>query len=172
MIYWRYHCVLLLSFLFITNRSLVSADSPSLEEVLPGLRDRAIVMDIATRIVEHNQQVVWNSEDSRVTISGRPVGIKLVGDNIVVAVQFTPYFRTRGNNILVAQGQVWVEVPNHGMSYHTSIQTIPMEFGEVIYFFPLGSSDSHEDAQIEIQLILRPYNSGSSEIQQRNTSPR
>ena len=171
MIFWRYRCVFLLGFLFTMNRSLVSADSLSLEEVLPGLRDRAIVMDIATRIVEQNRQVVWNSEDSRVTISGRPVGIKLVGANIVVAVQFTPYLRSRGNNILVAQGQVWVEVPNQGMSYHTSIQTIPVEFGEMIYFFPLGSSDSHEDAQIEIQLMLSPYNSETSEIRQGNSSP-
>ena len=172
MIFWRYRCILLLGFLIVMNRGLVSAESPSLEEVLPGLRDRAIVMDIATRIVEQNQQVVWNSEDSRVTISGRPVGIKLVGDNIVVAVQFTPYLRSRGNSILVAQGQVWIEVPSQGMSYHTSIQTIPVEFGETISFFPLGSSDSREDAQIEIQLMLHPYNSRSSEVRRGNPSPR
>ena len=172
MIIWRYRCVLFMGFLFMMNQSLVSADNPSLEEVLPGLRDRAIIMDITTRIVEQNQQVVWNTEESRVTIPGRPVGIRLVGDNIVVAVQFTPYFRSRGNNFLVAQGQVWIEVPDQGMSYHTSIQTIPMEFGELIYFFPLGSSDSDEDARIEIQLMLRPFNSRSSETRQGNPNSR
>ena len=170
MTFWRYRCVLLLGF-FIINVSYILAEGPSLEEVLPGLRDQAIIMDITARIVEENQLVVWNTEESRVTISGRPVGIRLVGSNIVVAVQFTPYLRPRGNSILVVQGQVWNEVPNQGMSHHTSIQTIPLEFGELIYFFPLGSSDTHEDARIEIQLVLRPFDSRSSIMRQANPSP-
>jgi len=176
----RYRFGVFLNVLFIVNRSFILAQQgPSLEEMLPGLRDRAMIVDITARIVEQNQQVVWYSEDSKVTIPGRPVGIKLVGANIIVAVQFTPYFRGRGNNFLVAQGQVWVDVPNKGISYHTSMQTIPMELNEEIYFFPLGSGDSagnsqgnsQEEARIEIQLMFRPYVSGSSEARQGNTSP-
>jgi hypothetical protein len=176
MISLRYRFSLFLNVLFILNRSFVTAQQgPSLEELLPGLRDRAIIVDITARIVEQNQQVVWHSQDSKVTIPGRPVGIKLVGSNIVVAVQFTPYFRSRGNNFLVAQGQVWIDVPNKGISYHTSMQTIPMEFNEEVYFFPLGSGDlsgnTHEEARIEIQLMIRPYISESSETRQGKTSP-
>jgi hypothetical protein len=171
MIFLRYRFSVFLNVLFIVNRSLVLAQGPSLEEMMPGLRDRAIIMDIAARIVEQDQQVVWNTEDSRVTISGRPVGIKLVGDNVVVAVQFTPYFRSRGDNFLVAQGQVWIDVPQKGMNYHTAMQVIPMEFNELIYFFPLGSSDSPQEARIEIQLMLRPYTSGSSGARWGNSSP-
>jgi hypothetical protein len=86
------------------------------------------------------------------------VGLKLVGANIVVAVQFTPYFRRNGNNILVAQGQIWINVNDQWMSYHTTMQTIPLEFEELIYFFPLGQKDSQDDtARIEIQLVLHPY---------------
>jgi hypothetical protein len=147
----------LLGVLFLAARTAVPAQEPSLEDLLPGLKERAIIMDIVARIVEQNQQVVWDSENSKVTIPGRPVGLKLVGANIVVAVQFTPYFRAKGHNILVAQGQIWIDVPNKGMSYHTTMQTIPMEFGEHIYFFPLGSKDSADDARIEIQLVLHPY---------------
>jgi len=162
---------LLIGVLLTAIRTLVSAQVPSLEEIFPGFREQAIIMDIAARIVEDNQQVVWNSENSRVTISGRPVGIRLVGVNIVVSVQFTPFFRSRGSNLLVAQGQVWVDVPNKGISYHTSMQTIPMEFNEIIYFFPLGPSNFHSEAWIEIQLMLRPYTSEPSEALQGNTSP-
>jgi hypothetical protein len=32
-----------------------------------------------------------------------------------------------------------------------------MEFGEQIYFFPLGKVGSANEARIEIQLELRPY---------------
>jgi hypothetical protein len=127
-----------------------------LEEMLPGLKNRAVVIDIAARIVERNQGEVWNSVISRVTIPGRPVGLKLVGANLVVAAQFTPYFRRNGRHILVAQGQIWMDIPNEGIQYKTTMQTIPLEFGEQIYFFPLGQDESNE-ARIEIQLELRPY---------------
>jgi hypothetical protein len=37
------------------------------------------------------------------------------------------------------------------------MQTIPLEFGEQVYFFPLGPMQSQEEAYIEIQLLLEPY---------------
>ncbi|MDR0718349.1 MAG: hypothetical protein LBF78_01840 [Treponema sp.] len=129
----------------------------TLEELLPDLKDRAIIMDIVARIVEQGQNVVWNTENSKVIIPGQPVGLKLVGANIVVAVQFTPYFRSSGNHVLVAQGQIWIKAPNNGISYHTTMQSIPLVFGEEIFFFPLGSQYSKDDARIEIQLVLHPY---------------
>jgi hypothetical protein len=145
------------SFLFFVAGT--AAQELSLEELLPGLKERAVVLDIVARVVEKNQQEVWNSANSKVTIPGRPVGLKLVGANIVIALQFTPYLRQNGNNVLVAQGQIWVDVPNEGIRYQTTLQTIPLEFGESIYFFPLGSVHSEDEARIEIQLELHPYSS-------------
>jgi hypothetical protein len=148
---------LLSSLLFLAANTAVLPQEPGLEELLPALKDRAVILDIVSRVVEHNQQEVWNSVNSRVTIPGRPVGLRLVGANVVVAVQFTPYFRRKGHSVLVAQGQIWVNVPNEGIRYLTTMQTIPIDFGEPIYFFPLGPADSPEDARIEIRLELRPY---------------
>jgi hypothetical protein len=136
----------------------MSAQEFSLEELLPRLKEQAVVLDIIARVVEQNQEEVWNSSvNSKVTIPGRPVGLKLVGANIVVAVQFTPYLRRNGNNLLVAQGQIWVDVPQQGIHYQTAMQIIPLEFGEQIYFFPLGSMEAENEAYIEIQLELHPY---------------
>jgi hypothetical protein len=150
------------SILFLTFRA-VHPQEPSLEELLPGLKEQAMVMDIVARVVERNQQVVWNSVNSKVTIPGMPVGLKLVGTNIVVAVQFIPYLRRNGHNVLVAQGQIWITIPDQGISYYTTMQTIPLEFGEEIFFFPLGSVDGQDDARIEVKLVLHPYTEGSPE---------
>jgi hypothetical protein len=144
------------SILFLASRAL-GAQEASLEEMLPGLKEQAMLMNIAVRVVERDQQVVSNSETSKITIPGKPIGLKLVGTNIVVAVQFTPYFPRNGRKVLVAQGQIWMNVPNEGIRYHTSMQTIPLEFGEEIFFFPLGSKDGHDDARIEVELVLQPY---------------
>jgi hypothetical protein len=157
--------------LIAAGATLSAQESPSLEELLPGLKERAIIMDIVARIVEQDQEVVWDTENSRVTIPGRPVGLKLVGANIVVAVQFTPYFRRNGNNILVAQGQIWIDVPNQGISYYTTIQTIPLEFGEQIYFFPLGQTKPRDEmSHIEIQIVLYPYSEQDSPAEE-GTNP-
>jgi hypothetical protein len=150
-------CLTLFGSLLVLTAGTVYPQEPSLEDLLPGLREQAMVMDIVARVVERNQQVVWDSANSRVTIPGRPVGLKLVGANIVVAVQFIPYLRRNGQNVLVAQGQIWINVPEEGMRYHTTMQTIPLEFGEEIFFFPLGSVNSQDDAWIEVKLVLHPY---------------
>ena len=147
-------------------------DSPL--EALPGLRERAVVVHMISRIVEQNEEVVWNSETSSVTIPGRPVGLKLVGSNLVAAIQFTPFLRPNGKHLLVTLGQIWINVPNEGISFHTTMQTIPLEFSEQVYFFPLGPMRDHDAPSIEIQLVLEPYSSdeGSAGRERRRvTSP-
>ena len=130
---------------------------PSSLEELPGIRERAVIMRMVSRIVEENEQVTWNSENAKATIPGRPVGLKLVGANLVVAVQFTPFLRPQGQHVLVAQAQVWVDVPGEGIRYYTTMQTIPLQFREQVYFFPLGSMEQHDEAHIEIQLVMEPF---------------
>jgi hypothetical protein len=156
------------SLFFISTNAWIYPQNTAIEEMLPGLKERAVVLDIVARVVEENQQEVWNATNSKVTLSGRPVGLRLVGENVVVAVQFTPYFRSDGNNILVAQGQIWVNVPNEGIRYQTTLQTIPIRFGEQIYFFPLGSVKSSNEAHIEIRLALHPYRQDPAKNPDRN----
>jgi len=134
----------------------VSGDTP-FQSIFPQFRSRALVMDISARIVEQNQTVIWNESCQKTTMPGRPVGIKLVGANLVVVAQFTPYIRRGVQKFLVAQGQIWMEVPNQGVRYYTSMQTISLEFGEPVYFFPLGPRKDGDAAGIEVMITLRPY---------------
>ncbi|MDR2900969.1 MAG: hypothetical protein LBV20_05575 [Treponema sp.] len=136
-------------------------EKSSLDEVLPGLEDTAVVLYFTARVIESNQEVIWNTSDYKVTISGKPVSLKITGKNIVVVARFTPYINADGNKYLAAQGQVWTDIPHEGVHYYTSIQTIPLEFGEQIFFFPLGSQKSENDIRIEIQLELKPYENES-----------
>jgi hypothetical protein len=134
----------------------VSAQEPP-DGMMAGLRDRAVVLNIFARIVAQDQEEIWNSNNSKITIMGRPVNLKLIGENVVVNVQFTPYQQENGRSLLVAQGQIWISVPNEGVRYQTTLQSIPLEFGEQVYFFPLGKVHSGDEASIEIRLELHPY---------------
>jgi hypothetical protein len=134
----------------------VSRDSHH-QGFFPRFRGRALVLEIDARVVEQNETVIWNESHKKTTLPGRPVEIKLVGSNLVVMAQFTPYLRRGAQKFLVAQGQIWMEVPGQGIRYHTSMQTIPLQFGEPIYFFPLGPQGAEDTARIEVMLTLYPY---------------
>jgi len=156
----RSFCLLGVLCFFITVISVNAQErrqlSSSEVEVTPGFRRQALVLDIEARVLEGEQTVVWNEVNRKVSIPGVPVGIQLEGSNIVVVVQFTPYVR-RDGNVLVAQGQIWIADQEKGVTYYTSIQTIPMELGEPIYFYPLGSS-KYLNPSIEIIVTVNPYN--------------
>jgi len=157
--------------LLITNTAVIQAQeeeksqaslpsaAPSMQNILPRFRGRAVVMNIDARILEKGE-VTWNETHQKTTIPGRPVEIKLVGENLVVVARFTfIQNHSGGQKLLVAQGQVFMADPAQGIRYQTSVQTIPMEFNETVYYFPLGSSKPEDgaSASIEVILTLRPY---------------
>jgi len=122
----------------------------------------ALVIDIDARVLNDEQIVIWNEIQRKIGMPGIPVGIRLVGTNIMVAVQFTPFIRQDGN-VLVAHVQIWIDVQGSGVSYHTSLQTIPVDFNEPFYFFPLGTSNP----SIELLMTVNPY----SGITQQEQTP-
>jgi hypothetical protein len=156
---WRfYRSAFPLLLVCCTGMSMLQAqETAAQDEILPGLEESAVILSFTARVIESNQEVTWNTSNSKVTISGKPVSIKLTGKNIVVIARFTPYINAEGVKFLTAQGQVWTDTPHEGVHYYTSIETIPLDFDEQIFFFPLGSQDSPSGTRIEIQLMLKPY---------------
>ena len=139
-----------------TQTSLPSGTS--MQNLLPRFKGRAVVMDIDARILESGE-VTWNETHQKTTIPGRPVEIKLIGENLVVVARFT-FIRNNGGGqkLLVAQGQIWMADPSQGIRYQASVQTIPLEFEETICYFPLGPQKPEDSASsIEIMLTLKPY---------------
>jgi hypothetical protein len=120
-----------------------------------------ITLTISARVIGKDSVDVWAQDDSQVTITGRPVGIKLSGENVAVFALFTPYFYQDGSGYIVAQGQIWLEIPGQGISYWTAVQTIPVTFGEQIYFYPLGNEENSEDDRLEILIAVNKYNDAS-----------
>jgi hypothetical protein len=114
---------------------------------------------MVTRVLEKDDTEAWNSDTYKVTLPGRPIGLKIVGENVAVFVQFTPYPRRNGRGVLVAQGQIFTETPDGGVQCRTMMRTVPLNYDEQIFFFPLGSGESNGEAHIEIQIEMSRYNS-------------
>ncbi|MCL1815319.1 MAG: hypothetical protein FWG27_05825 [Treponema sp.] len=151
----KFRCALGLSFWCLFIGLQAQAQERLLADLPEEIRDRALVLRITTKVAENSQEV-WNSYNSKITIPGRPVGIKLVGENLIIAVQLTPYLRD-GRFTLVAQSQIWINIPDKGMSYKTNTYSIPLEVGEPILYFPLGSDPASDTPLIELYLTMYRY---------------
>ena len=131
------------------------------DEDLESLIDEALQLQITAKVLPPDEQPVWNSQSKKLTIPGRSVAVRLVGDNIRIDVVFTPYQEENGNLLLVAQGQVWFsEAPDAKTTYLTSIQSIPVSWGEKVLFFPLGFSSELSQAStfnIQLEVEIYPY---------------
>jgi len=97
----------------------------------------------------------WQTESVKYTVPGTPVPFKFIGTNVVILVQVTPFSRQDDDGVvLVAQGQVWVKSPEGGLSYHTTIDTLSVQYGETVFFFPLGLDGSgHAPIRLEIAVL-------------------
>jgi hypothetical protein len=96
----------------------------------------------------------WRAESVKYTVPGTPVPFKFIVANVVIIVQVTPFSRPDDKGIvLVAQGQVWFKSPEGGLSYHTTIDTLSVEYGETVFFFPLGL-DSAGKAPIRLEIAV------------------
>ena len=121
----------------------------------PNLFDRTLQLDIMVTVLQSDERPAWNVKSSKVTIPGRSIAIKLLGENLRVEVVFTPYQRENGIWDLVAQGQVWYsEAPQKATRYLTTLESIPVSMGEKVLFFPLGFSEQQTfTLQLEVEIF-------------------
>jgi len=103
--------------------------------------------------VSPSSKAGWQEESIKYTVPGVPVGVKLVGSNVIIMTQVTPFERADGSLTLVAQGQVWLRSASGGLSYRTTIETVSVELGETVFFYPLGI-DSAGKAPLRVEISV------------------
>ncbi len=131
--------IFILSLLLLSIPRITGQEGET-REMLKTLMDEVLRINIVARILPSDERWDFNVEESRLTIPGRPVVVQFVGDNIIINAILTPYLKEDGRIILVAQGQVWITEPQAEKSvrYSSSFESLPISFGEKIFFFPLG----------------------------------
>ncbi len=135
----------------------------NLENAIRKILDNALMIKIEARLLPDGKKAIWNQKSEELTIPGRSVAVKLVGENLTIYAIFTPYKMENGNLLLVAQGQVWLtEEPQKEVKYLTTFKSIPISLGEKVVFFPLGfprgnklASKKYFNIELEIQIV--PY---------------
>jgi len=145
--------LLLLHFAFSLNAG------DGLEDALGYLSGNELVVSLATRIVESENQTVWHMENTNLTVSGQSVNLKMSGENLVIFAQITPYIQTDQTLLLIAKGEVFVSSAEEGTKYYSTLKSLPVSLGEKVLFFPLGMAvDSNRNLyyiELEIQVLPR-----------------
>lgn len=135
-------------------RLAAQTQTPDIPEALKG---KALTVSINAYVLQNGSTVAWQQQGLRYTVPGTPVAFRLMGSNVVIAIQVTPYENEKGGAILVTQGQVWIKGEGGEISYRTTLESVLVRYGEKVLFFPLGRSpDGH--APICVELSVDHYN--------------
>jgi hypothetical protein len=137
-------------------RLTAQAQSQS-QDVPEALKGKALTVSINAYVLQDGSTVAWQQQGLRYTVPGTPVAFRLVGSNVVIAIQITPYENDKGGAILVTQGQIWVKGEGGELSYRTTLESVLVRFGEKVLFFPLGRSADGR-APLCVELSVDHYN--------------
>lgn len=130
-----------------------------LEEALRPILDKALQLNIIARVLPLGAEQEWKMQSSKLTIPGRSIAVKLLGENIRIFVVLTPYWQENGKLLLVAQGEVLLsEMAESEVKYLSAVKSIPISLGEKVLFFPLGvSQELRKSFNIQLEIEILSY---------------
>ncbi len=136
-----------------------NAQEIELEEALRPILDEALQLNIIARVLPLGTEQEWNMRSSKLTIPGRSIAVKLLGENIRIFIVLTPYWQENGKLLLVAQGEVLIsEMAESEVKYLSTVKSIPISLGEKVLFFPLGvSRELRKSFNIELEIEILSY---------------
>jgi hypothetical protein len=153
------------------TRAPAEENEMDLKEALRALLSNALEVHVSARVLPADAKPIWNVESTRLTLPGRPIKVRLDGENLRIYLICTPYVKDTGEVLLLAQGQVWLsQPPEKEVKYFNTFYSIPVTFGEKVLFFPLGVASGEAGQQddffnIELEIKIVPYKAAEPDPQ-------
>jgi hypothetical protein len=147
----------------VARRAPAEDGAVDLREALRALLANALEVHVSARVLPSDETPIWNAESRKLTLPGRPIKVRLDGENARIDLICTPYTQESGEVLLLAQGQVWLsQTPESEVKYFNTFYSIPVTYGETVLFFPLGLSAAGTPAgegsfNIELEIKVVPY---------------
>ncbi|MBI9105978.1 MAG: hypothetical protein JEZ04_04485 [Spirochaetales bacterium] len=132
------------------------------------IEGKKLSVNLNTRLLGTENETVWHMESTNLTISGEAVKVKLKGENLVLIANITPYLNPDNTIFLVAKGEIFLSDSDDSeeVKYYTTLQSLPVEDGEKVIFFPLGmaydSNSNFYSIEMEIQVLSAEYGDGQA----------
>lgn len=125
-------------------------------EQLRELVERALEVRVEVNL-KQTSKVVWSNAESRYTVPGIGVSMRLEEENLLVKLQLTPY-RKQGDLIyLLIQGQVWIRSEANGtLQNFSTAKGTTVRLGEALTFYPLGIPNNPDAAVLAVFITVKP----------------
>lgn len=128
----------------------------SLASIPAALLGDALTVTVTATVPREEGAEPWQAKDIKYTIPGTAVSVKMVGSDVAVLITLTPHRSQSGQLLLVAQGQVWYKDGAAGLRYRTTLDTLSVDYGERILFYPLGAGTDGQ-APLRIEMVIDRY---------------
>ena len=154
----KHRAATLFLILLVSGSYTFAQEADPLDDILDYLRGKTFSVHMTIRLLDGNESIVWDVEHTDVTVAGRALNVRLVGEDIIIDAFITPFGSVDTNLMLVAYGQLWfTDGPDEGLRYESFMKSLPVEAGERIIFFPLGVAVDADTniytIELEIQLV-------------------
>lgn len=126
-------------------------------KTLDYLQDKSLEVLIHARIKGRDQENIWTTKVSEVTVSGKSVSITLEGADLKIVALLIPFLNEDNSIFLIAKGEVWIqEGPGEERKYYSTVKSLPIDAGESVIFFPTGMiMDSEDESIFTIELEMQ-----------------
>jgi hypothetical protein len=131
-------------------------ESGSLAAIPSALIAETLTVAINATVGKKAGPPTWESKELKYTIPGSSVSVKMIGTDVAILITVTPYKTKDGGLLLLAQGQVWYKEGDNGLRYRTTVDTLPVHFGERVLFYPFGIQADGE-SPLRVELVMDKY---------------
>ena len=135
------------------SMAVSSVAGQSVSAIPEPLQEKALSVMVQTQVAGTEAAPAWETKETKPTLPGSPVVVKLVGESLVVLVQVTPYQNPDGL-VLVTQAQVWIRDEDK-IHYHTVLNMLRVDMGEPVVFYPLGEGGGK--APLRLVIVVNQF---------------
>lgn len=137
---------------------VIPALSETIGDPLEYLGERKMLVSLSTRVVEGGKTNHWSLDNTHIAAFGETIRLKMKGENLIILTSITPYLMKLDTILLVARGEIFISSPGRGIRYYNTVKSLPVRFGERIFFLPLGGSPGsrHKFYNIEMEISISP----------------
>jgi hypothetical protein len=134
----------------------IPPESGSLAAIPSALVNETLTVAIKATVGKKAGPPSWESKDLKYTIPGSSISVKMIGTDVAIIITVTPYKTKEGGLLLLAQGQVWYKEGESGLRYRTTVDTMSVNFGERVLFYPFGVQADGE-SPLRVELVMDKY---------------
>lgn len=113
----------------------------------------ALTMKVETRIINQDEAVDWSNLTTHEVVDGRPVVVRIDGDNFRLRVTLTAFLQSDDLALLVAKTEV-IHQDQSVSGTRQSVQTQQIKLGTPLLFYPLGKNSRSQEGHRMIMEIL------------------